>query len=148
MSRRKKPVPPTPRQQAAEALYKLARPLLTDGQALLRHAMRMAAGDADMTLRQLRRYVNAGQHDTQQVRKIIAAYETATMTPEEIAKHRRGVAQREKERREWPQKCAEAQAEWRRRQAERDRLESPELGGNVVPLFGGRADGDDGPRVA
>jgi hypothetical protein len=63
MTRRKKPEPPTPRQQAAEALYKLAKSLLYDGQSLARYAIRIAAGDADMTLRQRRHYVNAGQHD-------------------------------------------------------------------------------------
>ena len=147
MTRRKKSAPPTPRQEAAEALYALAKSLMYDGQSLARHAMRMAAGDADMTLRQLRRYVNADQHDAPTVRKVIAAYETATMTPAAIAEHRRGVAQRKKERREFPQKCAEAQAEWRHRQAEQDRR-SPELGGNVVSLFGGRAGEDDGPRAA
>jgi len=147
MTRRKKPEPPTPRQEAAEALYALAKSLLYDGQSLARHTMRIAAGDADMTLRQLRRYVNAGQHDAPTVRKVIAAYEAATMTPEAIAKHRRGVAQREKERREFPQKCAEAQAEWRQRQAEQERR-SPELGGNIVPLFGARAGEDDGPWAA
>ncbi len=147
MSRPRKPEPPTPRQEAAEALYTLAKSFLCDGQSLARHAMRMAAGDADMTLRQLRRYVNAGQHDAPTVRKIIAAYEAATMTPEEIAKHRRGVAQREKERREWPQRVAEVQAEWRQRQAEEERR-PPELGGNIVSLFGGRDGEDDGPRAA
>ena len=86
--------------------------------------------------------MSAGQHDASRVRKIIEAYEIATMTPEEIAKHRRGVTQREKERREWPQKCAEAQAERRQRQAEQERR-PPEVGGNVVSLFGGRAAGED-----
>lgn len=141
MNRRKKPEPPTPRQQAAEALYSLAKSLLYDGQSLARHAMRMAAGDADMTLSQLRRYVSAGQHDAPKVRKITAAYETATMTPEAIGKHRRGVAQREKERREWPQKCEEARAKYRPAQVGADD------GGNVVSLFS-RADSEPAPNDA